>query len=146
MEPLTDESPQTLHTMRGLAAVATAAADWIGGRPLPFFEGLADLLLKTMCVDLIYFRLRSGQAGENVLEVVRSRDDSSTENQSGEFGKALAPWLDGPVTSETQTVANPLGSGTTRIVVVPIGRDACEGVLVAGSQRAGFRARKTACS
>ena len=50
----------------------------------------------------------------------------------------LAAWLAGTGTDLAQSVANPLGSGTVRLLVVPIGGEAEQGVLVTGSQLEGF--------
>jgi len=127
-----------LRTVRDLAALAALSADWTDGPPLQVAEGLADLLLRTLGLDFAYLRLHLGQVDGHELEVARAIHQPTTEAQTREIGKALAHWLDRAGTNEVRSVTNPLGSGTVRVIVVPIGRDGEEGVLVAGSQQAGF--------
>jgi PAS domain S-box-containing protein len=139
MEPLPDESRLILHTIPpGLAAVATLCSDWGHGRPREAVEGFTDLLLRTLGLDFAYLRVRLGQVSVQEIEVVRTIHQPATEAQTREIVKAIAPWLGGALTREVQSMNNPLGSGTVRVVVVPIGRDGEEGVLVAGSQHPGY--------
>ncbi len=138
MEPRPDESCLERCTARQLADVAVLSADWVGAPPLQVAEGLADLLLKTLRLDFAYLRLRLGQINGHELEVARTIHQPTTEAQTREIGRALAPWVDRAGTNEAQSVTNPVGSGIVRVIVVPVGRDAEEGLLVAGSQQAGF--------
>jgi len=131
-----------LRAVRDLAALAALSADWIGGHPLQVAQGLVDLLLKTLRLDFAYLRLKSGQVDGHELEVARASRQPTTEAQTREIGQALAPWLDRAGPSEVRSVTNPLGTGTVRVIVVPIGHDGEEGVLVAGSQQAGFPGRE----
>jgi DNA-binding NtrC family response regulator len=52
-------------------------------------------------------------------------------------GRALAPWLTDDAALSSITVPNPVGSGETTIAVAGLGLEE-RGVVVAGSQRAGF--------
>src|SRR5258708_3687066 len=59
--------------------------------------------------------------------------------QAEEIGRALDPWLNTKDRSRTpSSIANPLGSGMTRIICAPFGIEARGGVLVACSPRADF--------
>src|SRR5207253_8183038 len=59
-------------------------------------------------------------------------------DQARDIGRALAPWLDGAGIDSAQTFLHPVGPGTVRVVVVPIGCGRHDGILVAGSQQAAF--------
>src|SRR4029077_15382061 len=61
MEPVADESRTLRRTMRDLVALSALPAVWAGYRPLQVAEGLADVLLSTLRLDLVYIRL-PGQA------------------------------------------------------------------------------------
>jgi len=127
-----------LRAMRDLAGLAALSDEWVGGRTLHVAEGLADLLLRTLRLDFAYLRLYSGQVDRHEIEVARAIHQPTTESQTREFGKALAPWLDRAGSNEVQSMTNPLENGTVRVIAVPIGCDGEEGVLVAGSQQSGF--------
>src|SRR4029077_8098223 len=59
--------------------------------------------------------------------------------QAEETGGALAAWLNTDDLARTpSSIANPLGSGMTRIISAPFGIGARGGVLVACSPRADF--------
>ena len=138
MKPLLDESQLILGTIQDQAALAALSADWVGGPLLPAVEGFAELLLRTLRLDLAYLRLQSGQVDGHEIVVVRTTHQPTTVDQAREIAKALAPCLNRAGINEVQSVMNPVGNGIVHVFVVPIGRDGEEGVLVAGSQRAGF--------
>jgi len=138
MDHLRDESRVMIGTIRDLAALAALSADLVGGRPLEVAERFADLLVKVLSLDFAYLRLHLDQADGHKVEVARALHQPATEAQTREIKKALAPCLDRAGTNEVRSVTNPLGSGTVRVIVVPIGNDGEEGVLVVGSQQADF--------
>ena len=70
-ENATDEVRRLRRTMRDLVALSTLPAVWIGLGPEGIARSLADVLLNTLTLDLIYVRL-AGLNGEGVVEVVRS--------------------------------------------------------------------------
>ena len=75
MEPsenATDEVRRLRRTMRDLVALSTLPAVWIGLGPDGIARSLADVLLNTLSLDLIYVRL-AGLTGEGVVEVVRCK-------------------------------------------------------------------------
>src|SRR2546430_10950195 len=123
--------------MRDLVALSALPAVWAGYRPLQVAEGLADVLLSTLRLDLVYLRL-PGQTEGQEIEVARTAGRPATPDQTRDLGRALAPWLDGGSADSAPSIPNPAGSGTARLVVVPIGCGRQDGVLVAGSQQTGF--------
>ena len=123
--------------MRDLVALSALPAVWVGYQPREVAEGLADALLSTLRLELVYLRL-PGQTNVQEIEVARTAGGSPPTDQTRGIGRALAPWLDGAVIDPAPTVPNPVGPGTVRVVVVPIGCGQPAGVLAAGSRQAAF--------
>jgi PAS domain S-box-containing protein len=137
METVSDETRTLRRTMRDLVALSALPAVWAGFRPLPVAEGLADVLLSTLRLDLVYIRLPGWTDGQGI-EVARTAGGSTPTDQTGDIGRALAPWLDGAGIDSAPLLPNPVGPGTMRVVAVPIGCGRQDGVLVAGSRRTAF--------
>src|SRR4051812_4990916 len=122
--------------MRDLVALSALPAVWAGYQPRQVAEGLADALLSTLCLDLVYLRLPEQTAGQEV-EVARTAGRPTTTDETRNIGRALAPWLDGGTADSAPSIPNPAG-GTLRLVIARIGGDRGDGVLVAGSRQTGF--------
>jgi len=137
MEPVSDESRTLRRTMRDLVALSALPAVWAGYRPLQVAEGLADVLLSTLRLDLVYIRL-PGQTEGQGIDVARTAAGATPTDQTRDIGRALAPWLDGAAIDSVPLLPNPAGPGTVRLVVVHIGCGRQDGVLVAGSQQTAF--------
>src|SRR5437016_1063101 len=123
--------------MRDLVALSALPAVWAASQPRQVAEGLADVLLSTLGLDLVYLRL-PGQTEGQEIEVAHTAGRLATPDQTRDLGRALAPWLDGGSADPAPPIPNPAGSGTARLAVVPIGYDRQDGVLVAGSRQTGF--------
>jgi len=136
MKALPDET-RTQRTIRDLVALSTLPAIWVNYQPLQVAQSLAEVLQSTLGLDLVYLRLR-GQADGGAIEVARTVRRPTEAGQAEEIGRALTPWLDRAHTNSAVSVPNPVGSGTVRIVRIPIGWEGEEWVLVAGSQHADF--------
>jgi len=136
MKALPDET-RTRRTIRDLVALSTLPAIWVNYQPLQVAQSLAEVLQSTLGLDLVYLCLRS-QADRGAIEVARTSRRPTEAGQAEEIGRALTPWLDRAHTNSVVSVPNPVGSGTVRIVRIPIGWEGEEWVLVAGSQHADF--------
>src|SRR5262245_6971721 len=121
--------------MRDLVALSALPAVWAGQQPRQVAEGLADVLLATLRLDLVYIHLPGHAEG---IEVARTPGGPTPTDQTRDIGRALAPWLDGGGADSAPSLPNPAGPGTVRAVAVPIGCGRPDGVLVAGSQRTAF--------
>src|SRR5882757_4407665 len=99
--------------MRDLVALSALPAVWAGYRPLQVAEGLAEVLLSTLRLDLVYLRLPGPTNGQEI-EVARTTGGSPTTDHTQGIGRALAPWLDGAGIDPAPTVPNPVGPGTVR--------------------------------
>src|SRR5947208_4526553 len=128
MDTIPGETRTLRRTMRDLVALSALPAFWAGYRPLQVAEGLADVLLSTLRLDLVYLRLR-GQTDGQGIEVARTAGGPTPTDQTRDIGRALAPWLDGAGIDSATPLPNPAGPGTVRVVVVPIeiGRASCRG-------------------
>ncbi|MGA8349780.1 MAG: PAS domain S-box protein, partial [Isosphaeraceae bacterium] len=136
MKALPDET-RTQRTIRDLVALSTLPSIWVNYQPLQVAQSLAEVLQSTLGLDLVYLCLRS-QADRGAIEVARTGRRPTEAGQAEEIGRALTPWLDRVHTNSAISVPNPVGSGTVRIVRIPIGWEGEEWVLVAGSQHADF--------
>src|SRR5258707_10805490 len=94
VEKVSDDTRTLRRTMRDLVALSALPAVWAGYQPRQVAEGLADVLLSTLRLDLVYLRL-SGQTEGQEIEVARTARGSSLTDQNREIGRALTPWLNG---------------------------------------------------
>src|SRR5437899_1867335 len=92
MEPVSDETRTLRRAMRDLVALSALPAVWAGYQPRQVAEGLADVLLSTLRLDLVYLRLR-GQTDGPGIEVARTAGGSTPTEQTRDSGRALAPGL-----------------------------------------------------
>lgn len=122
--------------MRDLIALSALPAAWAGYQPRQIAEGLADALLSTLGLDLIYVCVSRRTAGQEI-EISRggATGGASTTNETRRIAEALKPFLNGGTADPAPSVPNPAGGGMLHLVVVRIGED---GVLVAGSGQTDF--------
>src|SRR5258708_730229 len=126
MEKVSGET-RTLHrTMRDLVALSALPAVWAGYQPRQVAEGLAEVLLSTLRLDLVYLRL-PGQTEGQEIEVARTAGRPTTTAEARNIGRALAPCLDGGTADSAPSFLNPAG-GTVHLVIVRIGGDREDGV------------------
>src|SRR3954466_8184622 len=99
--------------MRDLVALSALPAVWAGYQPRQVLEGLADVLLSTLRLDLVYLRL-PGQTEGQEIEVARSAGRPTTSDETRNIGRALAPCLDGGTAGPAPSIPNPAGGGAVR--------------------------------
>jgi PAS domain S-box-containing protein len=122
--------------MRDLVALSTLPAIWIGLDPKGIAGSLADVLLQTLSLDLIYIRL-AARVDEGVVEVVRSKHRHEAANLEA-VRASFDPLLRSDGLAPPATAPDPFGVGTLRVAVTRFGVGEDHGVLVAGSRTAGF--------
>src|SRR5437763_707518 len=123
--------------MRDLVALSALPAVWAGYQPRQVAEGLADALLSTLRLELVYLRLPGLTEGPEI-EVARTAGRPVTTDVTRSIARALASYLDAGTTQMAPSIPKPAGDGTVRLVIVRIGGDREDGVLVAGSRQTGF--------
>ena len=67
--------------MRDLVALSALPAVWAGYQPRQVAEGLADVLLSTLRLDLVYLRLPGPTEGQEI-EVARTAGGSPPTDQT----------------------------------------------------------------
>src|SRR5437879_501810 len=127
MDSVPSETRTLRRTMRDLVALSALPAVWAGYQPSQGAEGLADVLLSTLRLDLVYLRLRAQTDGAEI-EVCRTAGPPTTAEQVRNIRSALAPWLEGPRTDSALSIPNPVGHGTLHLVIAPIYCDGQDGV------------------
>src|SRR5205085_10874946 len=90
MEPVSDETRTLRRTMRDLVALSALPAVWAGYQPRQVAEGLAEVLLSTLRLDLVYLRL-PGQTERQEIEVARTAGRPTPADETRNIGRALAP-------------------------------------------------------
>src|SRR3954453_22780126 len=129
---------QLRRGLRDLAPLTALPVLWTGSDPRHIAESLADALLHMLHLELVYILVRD-RAYEIPIEVAHTARGPAPTAQAEEIGRALDPWLNTHDLSRTpSSIANPLGTGMTRIICPPFGIEARGGVLVACSPRADF--------
>ncbi len=136
MPPASDEAQSLRRCVRDLAALSALSATWARTDVPGVARSLADVLLRSLPVDLVYVRV-PGPADGTVFEVVRVPSGEATADQARAVCSALAPWLGGGV-GFPLTIANPVGDGTVCLAALPIGYDGDCGIVVAGSRQLDF--------
>jgi PAS domain S-box-containing protein len=136
MEEVVKQSRTMHRTMRDLIALSALPAAWAGYQPRQIAEGLADALLSTLGLDLIYVCVSRRTSGQEI-EISRggATGGASTTNETRRIAEALKPFLNGGTADPAPSIPNPAGGGMLHLVVVRIGED---GVLVAGSGQTDF--------
>ena len=131
-----EENRRLRRTMRDLVALSTLPAVWTGLGQEGIARSLADVLLNTLSLDLIYVRLAEPDR-EGVVEVVRSKARRRRRTTEA-VKRALAPLLASDRTEPPATIPDPFGGGTLHVAVTRFGVGDDHGVLVAGSRSADF--------
>ncbi len=136
MKALGDETT-TRRTIRDAVALSTLPMIWAEYEPHQVIESLADVLQRALRVDFVYICLH-GQSHGQAIEFCRTNHHPAAASQAAELGRALAPWLDRLRSGSVESLPNPLGRGTVRIVGLLLGWEGAQWILVAGSARANF--------
>ena len=130
-----DENRRLRGTIRDLVALSTLPAVWTGHGPQGIARSLADVLLGTLSLDLIYVQL-TDPGGEGPAEVVRSKRSAAVT--VGDVRETLNRVLHSPQGEPPNTIPDPFEAGTLHVAVTHFGIGGDYGVLVAASRNAGF--------
>lgn len=121
------------RTIRDLVAIATLPAVWPGYRPQQIVESLADVLCGTAPLHFVYVRVPRADRGRTI-EVARTNGCSWSPDAAAAIGQSLNHWRNSASANVPESIPNPIGAGSVRVVLFDLGWDGTErGVLVAGS-------------
>jgi PAS domain S-box-containing protein len=123
--------------LRDVVALSTLPALWDEATPGQIATNLTDALASVLRADVLYVRLEQDAEG-SPHEVGRLTDARSHASVGREIGEALAPWLADRASGEPVLVPHLWGSGSLRIMVVPLGTTGELGFMAVGAQRADF--------
>jgi PAS domain S-box-containing protein len=129
-----DDAVALRRSVRELVAVSTLSAVWTGNSLPEIADGLAGVLLRALPVELVHVQLR-GVAGEIAIEVARTTAGPVPADTVPQVRRALHAGSDA---GGTTTIANPLGEGSLRLAVMPLGSASDCGTLVAASAQPDF--------
>lgn len=132
---LLDELHNLRRTMRDLVALSMLPVVWADYNLNSIAESLAEVLLNTLELDLIYIRLQEGNGGK-VIEVARSSQPDA-DVQVRKVGQTLSPILESNA-KDTQSIPDPFGPGMLQATIIRFGYAVDWGVLVAGCRRPDF--------
>ncbi len=136
MESGSEEIGTLRRGMRNCAAIAALPAVWADYDPMRVADALAAALLHVLGLRFVYVCLK-GPGGLRDREIVRIPEGAAPSALVGEVGEKLAPWLDAS-SQMAQSVPSPLGSGSVRLTVFPLGSEGESGLLAAASERPDF--------
>ena len=137
METFADEVQYLRRCIRDLVAFTTLPAIWTGRKPQMIAESLAEVLLHTLRLNIVYVRVQGSQ-DEDALEAARAERHPEVANQAPAIGRALAPWLTAARSDSPPSIPNPTGNGMVRLAIIPIGYEGGYGMVAAGSQQSDF--------
>src|ERR671935_1614726 len=117
-EPTADE-----HALRRciceLTALSTLSAVWSRSDVQEVADGLAVVLFRALPVAIVYVQAY-GMDG-TAVEVVHTPQGLVSTEQASEIGKALGASQKPCGSEATPTIANPVGDGMVRLVIIPLG-------------------------
>ena len=126
------------RVVRDLIAISSLPGIWMHRAPVEIASGLADVLLNTLHLDLVYIVFHAGP-DDKVIDVAVTKNGNLGREQTSEIGNIMGAL---PVDQETQdaalTIGNPVGEGVLFAVVMPIGATKAHGYVLAASREASF--------
>ena len=132
-----EEVHRLRNTLRDLVAFSTLPVVWAGRDADGVTRSFAEILLKTLFLDLVYVRFRHHDSGhETAVALAKGRVVDA--EQVRDLAAALSPWLTRGGSDPPASVLDPLSGKDLRVGVARFGHVADEGVVVACAQRSDF--------
>ncbi|MGH6896086.1 MAG: ATP-binding protein [Geminicoccaceae bacterium] len=135
VEAIGDDPQELRRSLRDLVAASMLPAIWTAYDAHQVAQSVTEVLVRMIGLEFAYMALRwrGDQAG---IEVARTGAPTARDRKSA-IRSALAPWLGRYPPGEVVTLGNPFGSGSVRVVFIPVaaGEDA---MIAAASRDAAF--------
>lgn len=132
---MADENFRLRAALRDLVALSTIPAGWIGIEPRTIATGLADILAGSLGFDFAFVRLLDPTGGVTI--------DAASGNATREF----LEWLQAQLSTLDESLRKRIisnavdfddGLKALRGIVLPIGFNACAGLVAVGCERGDF--------
>lgn len=136
MDPHSDETLAIRRTLRDVIALSALPALWANFDRQHLAESLVEVVLNVVPLDFVLIRFRNHNGGPEIKEAYASNQPANGTRI--DVATALAPWLKPPTFNVAQSIPNPFGAGTVRMVILTIGVDGEDGLFVAGASRPDF--------
>jgi len=128
--------------LRDLAAITALPAVWTSGDRRRIADGMAEVAVSILQLDLAYVRLEGSTSAEAV-EAVHFAAPPAAPPSATEVGTALAPYTGGQSNETTiLTITHPLGTGSVAAAVTPIGYGSEFGILLTASAKPNYPAEE----
>jgi len=137
MENRSEEIRRLQGCINDLVSLLALPALWSGREPPQVVSTLLDVLLRMLRLDFAYARVNV-PAGGSPVEAIRVAPGQKMTRQPHEVRRALEPWLTLDTPTSARLMPNPVGDGEVSMAHFWMGLEKEIGVVVAGSQRAGF--------
>lgn len=121
--------------VRDLIALSALSAVWIRKAPRYIGQDLADVLLRTLELDVACVSLKASPS-EDAFDVVRLHESLSTSEM--QIREAVKPCLAAGRMDQRIGIADPGGKGTIQMTILPIGPDQAYGCVSVGSRHMDF--------
>jgi hypothetical protein len=145
LEHPTEEIKRLHRCIDDLVSALALPAIWTGGEPSQIVRTLVDALMGMLRLDLVYVRLND-PAGDAPIEMVRVAPSRRLPTRPQAVGLMLSQWLGDNPEHWPPMARTPVGDDDLSLVPLRLGVGGDIGVLVAGCDRSGFRARPRHCS
>jgi DNA-binding CsgD family transcriptional regulator len=118
-----------------LVGILTLPPMWIGSGPKEIIKTLLDVVLRTLCLDFAYARLKLEAGPTETIRLAASAGPTADENA---LQQALGRWLTDDPDTRTPVIWWPAQGSRFSIVAFRLGTSEHNGEFVAGSSRPGF--------
>ncbi len=136
---LASEVKRLQRCMNDLVSVLALPAVWSGSEPVRILETLLDALLGMLDLDFLYARVRIN--GEAPTEVFRNAEASQVGSSREQILQALNLHSEDQAHRTLEEILGRLGRPEVSVFPMRMGLSGDLGLIVAGSQRAGFPAQ-----
>ena len=132
-----EEITRLRRSISDLVSIFTLPALWVGGEASQVANTLLDALQGILHLDFVCIRLRAFN-DERPLEMVRCAPSLKVTGRPSEIGEILIDSLGVDAKNWPPFISRRFGDSDLTIVPLLIGLQGDIGVLLAGSERAGF--------
>jgi DNA-binding CsgD family transcriptional regulator len=130
-----DEISTLKACVNDLVGILTLPPMWSGSGRNEIIKTLLDVVLRTLCLDFAYARLKAIDAPTEAIRLAGSGGSSADENA---LRQALGQWLTDDPDTRTSILWWPAQGSKFSIVAFRLGTSEHIGEFVAGSRRPGF--------